>query len=364
MIDPFESYSIGNLELKNRFVRSATWDVTADEKGFVTDESEALFRELAKGDIGLIVTGFAFISLLGQASPGQYGAYSDEMIPGLRRLAEAAHREGSKIALQIVHSGANSINRRRQQDELVQVVSNKNSPDKNYHEMTDGDIEEIIDDFAAAAGRAVEAGFDAVQLHGAHGYLMSQFLSPLTNYRTDRWGGSAENRRKFHIEVIKKVRKTIGEDFPLMIKFGAMENREGGLSVKEGTETAKLMVENGIDAIEVSAGDARRAVPIMKNEPEKILFRYEAVEIRKEVSVPLLLVGGIRTMQTAQEILDSRVADMISMCRPFIREPDLLLRWKKGDTSPAKCISCSRCLRGGKTVACNEEMIADTENIN
>ncbi len=363
MIDPFKPYKIGNLELKNRFVRSATWDVTADENGAVTDNSIALFEELAKGDIGLIITGFAFVSLLGQATPGQYGAHTDEMIPGLIRLVKATHREGSKIALQIVHSGVNSINRRRQ-EELVQVVSNNNYADKNYHEMTESDIQEIIDDFASAAERAVEAGFDAVQLHGAHGYLMSQFLSPLSNQRNDLWGGSNENRRRFHIEVIKKIRQTIGKDFPLMIKFGAQENREGGLSLEEGIETAKLMVENGIDAIEVSAGDGRSSVPIMRNEPEKVLFRNEASEIKKEVAIPVILVGGIRTLQTAKDILDNGDADMISMCRPFIREPELLLRWQKGDTASAKCISCSRCLRGGKPIACNEEIIAASEKNN
>ncbi len=363
MKDPFKPYKIGNLEVKNRFVRSATWDVTADENGAVTNNSVALFEELAKGDIGLIITGFAFISLLGQATPGQYGVHTDVMIPGLSKLVEATHRGGSKIALQIVHSGVNSIYRRRQ-EELVQVVSNNNYADKNYHEITESDIEEIINDFASAAQRAVEAGFDAVQLHGAHGYLMSQFLSPLSNQRNDLWGGSNENRRRFHIEVIKKIRQTIGKDFPLMIKFGAKENREEGLSLEQGVETAKLMVENGIDAIEISAGDSRTAVPIMRNEPEKILFRDAARVVKKEVLVPIILVGGIRNLQTAKDILDNGDADMISMCRPFIREPDLLIRWQKGDTTPAKCISCSRCLRGGKPVACNEEITAVSEDKN
>jgi len=155
MLELFEPCTIGNLELKNRFVRSATWDVTADNRGAVTDSSVALYQELGRGEIGLIITGFAFVSLLGQAAPGQYGIHSDDMLPGLRRLVEAAHQGGAKIALQIVHGGINSIYRRRQ-DELVQVVSNRNDIDLPYHEMTDTDIEDILDDFASAARRAVE----------------------------------------------------------------------------------------------------------------------------------------------------------------------------------------------------------------
>jgi len=185
---------------------------------------------------------------------------------------------------------------------------------------------------------------------------MSQFLSPLTNHRTDRWGGSSENRRRFHLEVIKRIRKTVGKDFPLLIKFGVQEDRDGGLSLNEGLETARQMVEQGINAIEVSAGESRRAVPVMeKGESERVFFRERTAAVKRTVTVPVMMVGGIRSFQMAKDILDSGDADLISMCRPFIREPDLLVRWHKGEVEPARCVSCNNCLRPGQTLSCDEE---------
>ncbi len=191
-IDLFQPYRIGKLELRNRFVRSATWDGTASRSGAITDESISIYRRLGKGGIGLIVTGYAFVSRQGQSSRGQYGVYSDDMVPGLHRLVQAVHEGGGRIALQIVHGGINS-NFLTSEGITVMAVSGRAGDSRPHREMTDEDIETTIGDFAAAAQRAVEAGFDAVQLHGAHGFLMSQFLSPLFNSRTDKWGGSSEN---------------------------------------------------------------------------------------------------------------------------------------------------------------------------
>jgi 2,4-dienoyl-CoA reductase-like NADH-dependent reductase (Old Yellow Enzyme family) len=185
----FEPCRIGNLEIRNHFVRSATWDATADINGKVTDASVEIYRRLGEGDIGLIVSGYAFVSEHGQAIHGQYGAHSNDMIPGLSRLVQAVHEGGGKIALQIVHAGINSVYL-PQEGTTVLAVSEMPEVKRSHREMSDEDIEGIIDDFAMAAVRGREAGFDAVQLHGAHGYLMSQFISPLFNQRTDRWGGA------------------------------------------------------------------------------------------------------------------------------------------------------------------------------
>ncbi len=190
MPDVFEPLKIGRLEVKNRFMRSATWDASADETGRVTDTSVALYRNLGEGGIGLIVSGYAFVSPHGQAVAGQYGIYCDEMIPGLRRMVEASQSGGGKVAAQIVHAGINSGYLAAQgMDNLAMTCL----PDvkRPHREMTDEDIEGIIDDFAAASVRAREAGFDAIPLHGAHGYLMCQVASPIYNRRMDRWGGCA-----------------------------------------------------------------------------------------------------------------------------------------------------------------------------
>jgi len=353
--DLFEPYRIGRLELKNRFVRSATGDRTADSSGAVTDGSVALYRKLGQGGVGLIMTGHAFVSPLGQTAKGQYGVHTNDMIPGLRRLVQVAHQGGAKIALQISHSGVNS-RYLPQKDITVLAVSRMPEISSPHREMTDEEVEVIISDFVSAALRAREAGFDAVQLHGAHGFLMSQFLSPLFNHRTDRWGSSGENRRRFHCEVIQRVRDAVGVDFPLMIKFGAQDDREGGLSLSEGLETALHMVEEGIDAIEVSGGSGGFGtfVRVMKeDDPERAYFRESAAAVKRAVTVPVIVVGGIRSLEMANSIVDSGDADLISMCRPFIREPGLVARWQRGEGEPARCISCNRC---GAIVGRNEPL--------
>ncbi len=356
-VNLFEPYKIGKLELRNRFVRSATWDVTADSDGAVTDSSVAIYKELGWGGIGLIISGYAFVSSRGQANPGQYGIHNDDMISGLRRMAQAAHQGGAKIAAQIVHAGISSPYLSGKGVASLAMSRMKGIKDP-HREMTDEEIEAIISDFAAAAVRGREAGFDAIQLHGAHGYLMSQIQSSLFNRRTDRWGGSAENRRRFHLEVIQKMRQAVGNDFPLMIKFGVQDDRKRGLSLSEGIETARQMVTEGMDAIEVSAGIGNAAPTLKKEEQEHWYFRERTAAVKQAVTVPVIAVGGIRSLEMARNIVDSGDADLISMCRPFIREPDLIARWQRGDTDPARCISCNKCMAiagRGKPLECGEE---------
>jgi 2,4-dienoyl-CoA reductase-like NADH-dependent reductase (Old Yellow Enzyme family) len=353
----FEPIKVGGLELKNRFMRSATWDATADKAGMVTDKSVNLYERLGNSGIGLVVSGFAFVSPLGQAVPAQYGIHTDQMMPGLQRMIEAVRCHGTKVALQIAHSGINSGYLAGKGIESL-ALSSLPEIDRPHREIKEDEIEGIIDDFVAAAVRARVAGFDAIQLHGAHGYLMSQAESPLFNQRTDQWGGNPENRRRFHLEIIRRIRKAIGSDFPLLIKFGVMDDREGGLTLDEGIETARQMVAAGIDAIEVSAG-VGEAIPIArKDNAELTPFRERAYKAKHEISIPVMLVGGIRTLETAKDIIKSGDADMVSMCRPFIREPGLVARWQRGEQVSAKCISCNRCLhigRRGDSLDCNEE---------
>jgi 2,4-dienoyl-CoA reductase-like NADH-dependent reductase (Old Yellow Enzyme family) len=359
----FEPFKIRGMDLQNRVMRSATWDATADETGVVTERSLKLYRELAKGNIGLIVTGYAYVSSpLGKANPGQYGIYSDKLVPGWKRLVDAVRAGGdSKIAMQIVHAGINS-GWLIEHGYSVMAVSRLPELKRPHVEMTEDDIEKIIDDFAAAAVRVREAGFDAVQLHGAHGYLMSQFASPIYNHRTDRWGGEPEYRRRFHIEVVRRIRKAVGDDFPLLIKFGLMDDREGGMPLAEGIETCEQMEASGLDAIEVSGGvGGGRTEGLLDYQP----FRERACEVKHEVSIPVAVVNGIRSLKSAQDIVDSGDADMVSLSRPFIREPLLLNRWLKGDDTPALCISCNRCfpiVARGEPLECGEERRIREEN--
>ena len=236
-----------------------------------------------------------------------------------------------------------------------------------HRELTGAEIEQIILDFGEAARRAKQAGFDAVQLHGAHGYLMTQFLSPKSNLRTDNWGGSPENRRRFHIEVMRSVKRAVGPDYPVWMKLGLRDYVEGGLSLNEGIEALRTFVAEGLGAVEVSAGMGSRAVQADgPDDSERSYFRAESREARAAVDIPIMLVGGIRSLTLSEDIVSSGDADMVSMSRPFIREPDIVARWQRGDTAPAKCISCAKCLgagmRGGP-LRCEEQARVDEETV-
>ncbi|MBM4445209.1 MAG: NADH:flavin oxidoreductase [Chloroflexi bacterium] len=347
--DPFSPISIRGMVLPNRFMRSATHDGSADESGAVTEKSLSIYRTLGEGDIGLVVSGFAFVSEMGQALPGQYGAHSDGMIPGLKRMAAAVHTGGGRIALQIVHAGAASphLMSRGVPGPAPSRIEGRSTA---HREMTSDEIEAAVRDFGAAAARAREAGFDAVQLHAAHGYLMSQFLSPLTNRRTDGWGGSPEKRCRFHVEVTRQVRLQAGRDFPLLIKLGIMDDDPGGTTLAEGLAAAQRMVQAGADAVEVSAGVGgdffkrtvgRECIP----EAEKPLFLDRTAALKGGIPVPTALVGGIRSLETVRAVLAAGQADMVAMSRAFIREPGLVRRWAAGDVRPARCLVCNQCYR-------------------
>ena len=340
---PFAPIAIAGINIRNRFMRSATWDATATDDGEVTDASVRMIENLGRGGVGLIVTGYAYVSDHGKAAGRQLGISHDRHVEGLRRLAKAAHEQGAKIAVQIAHGGIN-LGLLGGTDRIALAPSK---------------IEEIVRDFGAAAARAKEAGFDAVQLHGAHGYLMSQFLSPLTNRRSDEWGGSPERRRRFHVEVMRSVRRSVDSDYPVWMKMGLQDRRRGGLRLAEGIETLKVLTAEGLSAVEISTGFGARSAKVQRPEDEeRPYFREDSAAAKRAVDIPVMLVGGIRSLSMAQDILRRGDADMISMSRPLIREPDLIARWQRGDTAPAKCISCNKCFGfgvRGEQLECGEE---------
>ena len=201
-----------------------------------------------------------------------------------------------------------------------------------------------------AARRGLEAGFDAVELHGAHGYLLNQFVAPYTNRRADRYGGDVQNRARFVCEVYQRVRDEVGSKFPVLIKMNCEDFAPGGASLEDSIYLARRLAEMGIDAIEISGGTPasgklganRTGIGKMKDEG---YFVPQAREIRKAVDVPLILVGGLRSPQLMERILQEGTADYFSMSRPFIREPFLIKRWQGGDLTKARCISCNLCFR-------------------
>lgn len=362
----FEKTSIKSLNLSNRSVRSATWTGLGDERGYVTDQAVSFYGELGSGGIGLIVTGYQYILTNGIQLPYMIGNYEDGQIEGLSRLAETVHSYGGKIIPQIVHAGAlANVKLFREGDEVWGPSAIPHTvTGKTPMEVGKNEILKLLEAYAAAAARSKQAGFDGVQLHGAHGYGINQFLSPVWNKRSDAYGGSANNRYRFLAEVLEAVRGAVGDDFPVMIKLGVHDYVDGGLEPDETVKVARRLAEDGIDAIEVSGGSAaspKGFAPIrkVKKVPEDEAYFAELARcIKESVSVPVVAVGGLRSLGTVQAVLSERKADYVAMSRPFIREPHLIKRWEQGDTSPALCISCGGCFETGlegKGITCKIE---------
>jgi len=348
MSELFQSADIGNIKVRNRFVRSATWDGMAEANGAVSERMVDLYRSLARGGVGLILTGYAFITLRGKAGPGMLGADSDDLVPGLRKLVRAAHEDGAKIVLQIAHGGAQTIAKTGVAPEAPSAVEDR-MVRKVPVEMTQDDIKRVEEEFAEAARRGKEAGFDGVQLHGAHGYLISQFLSPYCNVRSDDYGGSIENRARMLFETYEAIRNRVGSDYPIMMKINVCDFDDVGLTDDDSLWVCQKMSEMGMTAIELSggvpaAGELSAARFAINNPEKEAYFRDYAKRFRPHLDCPLMLVGGLRSIGVAEGIYREGSAQFFSLCRPFISEPDLINRWRSGDTEPARCISCNKCL--------------------
>jgi 2,4-dienoyl-CoA reductase-like NADH-dependent reductase (Old Yellow Enzyme family) len=242
--------------------------------------------------------------------------------------------------------------------------------DAPLQEMTIEDIKETVDAFGKAGERACSAGFDGVQIHAAHSYLLSQFLSPAYNHRGDAYGGSIENRAKILLEVVQAIRERVGEDYPLLVKMNSRDFLEGGLDLEDSLQAGAMLKEAGVDAIEVSGGTfaSEDLMPIRRGivtEGDEAYFKAEARAFKERLDIPIILVGGIRSFSIAEKIVDDHSADYISMCRPFIREPGLINRWQSGDRRKATCLSDSKCLRpalAGKGIYCVvEKRLRDKE---
>lgn len=355
----FEQAAIGGLSMPNRFVRSATWAGMATPEGDPTEGLNGLMERLAQGKVGLIVTGNAFVHPKGQSVPWQLSLADDGKIKGLERMVERMHAHGSRTCCQLVHAGAQT------RAELLGEIPKGPSPHTNIFgeetgAMTKADIETVVESFAQAAARAREAGFDAVQLHAAHGYLISQFLSPYFNKREDEYGGSPVNRARLLMEVYRAAREAVGPAFPLLIKINCRDFLEPEFTAGEMRAVCKRLETEGLDAVEISGGTpfSLPNTPTRKGKAgrEREAWHLEyAREFRKECGLPVILVGGIRSHAMAEKVVADGDADFISMCRPLIREPHLVKRWREGGREDAKCISCNMCFKGvvgGKGLYC------------
>ncbi|MFO7877860.1 MAG: NADH:flavin oxidoreductase [Desulfovermiculus sp.] len=365
MSDLFEPVWIKNISLPNRFVRSATWEGMATEKGEVTKDLTALMQRLARGKVGLIISGHAYVLPKGQAGPWQLGAYSDDLLPGLTDMARAVHEAGGRIVLQLAHAGCQAPAKLTGEEPAGPSALDKETDGFACREMSTAEIAEVREAFAAAAQRARQAGFDAVQIHAAHGYLLSQFLSPYFNRRTDAFGGSVENRAKLVVEVLRSIREQVGPDYPVLIKINAQDFLQPGLSTEEMVEVCRMLEAKGLDGVELSGGTPLSGdfIPVRKakvrSKEENVFYIQEAQEYKKRVSLPLILVGGIRSLSTAKDLVERGLTDFVAMARPLIREPELIRRWEQGDDRPSACTSDNLCFRpasSGEGVYCLTEV--------
>ena len=358
-MDLFESTEINAMKLANRFVRSATWEGMATEDGAATPDLIQLMADLAKGGVGLIVSSHTYVVKQGQAGPWQLGVYVDDLLPGLRKMTAAVHTQGGKIVMQLAHAGYHANGKVSGMMPVAPsaVESLAKAPRKA---LTEEDIQDIAQAFASAAIRAKKADFDGVQIHAAHGYLLSQFLSPVYNHRTDAYGGGIQNRSKPLMAVLKAIREAVGNDYPVLIKMNCGDFIENGLVLEDAIQVGKMLAKGGIDAIELSGGlltggkmnPSRMGI---HSQEKEAYFQKEARAFKTEVQVPLILVGGNRSYETAQQLVDNGIADYISLCRPFIREPGLINRWRSGDLTKSACLSDNKCfgpIMAGKGLFC------------
>jgi len=383
---------INKVTIKNRLAKSATQENMADEHGIVTPAYQECYERLATGGIGLIITGHMYVNYNGRSNKGMAGIDSDKHIPGLKKVATAVHTHNATIFAQLNHTGMKAFFER---GELKDI----RGPSKVFHyqALTLEQIEDIIQDFACAAQRVKTAGFDGIQLHGAHQYLIAQFLSKRSNKRRDRYGGSLQNRQRFVLDIIERIREKVGPDFPVTIKLDSHSRSYASIppllvsliTIKESLQTAKKLEEASVDAIEVSCGfAATKGAVSYKLSVEAMFLANEEVRkakiagwlttpvdwvfnqtfwfqphhnlkniqrFKETVNIPILAGSCFRDPLVMQHVIAQNQADMICMARPLIYNPDFPNQILSNDPTPSHCLNCNLCLLllpSGKKVKC------------
>jgi len=347
----FEAMKIRDLELRNRIVMPSMENCFAEENGNVSERTIAYYRERAKGGAGWIIVEATYIAQQGRARRFQLGVHRDETIPGLKRLVDAVHSHGAKISLQINHAGrqANSV---LSGERVVAPSPIACTPkDEVPRPLELEEIDKIIGFFGKAALRAKEAGFDGVEIHGTHGYLIHQFLSSLSNRRTDGYGGPLENRMRLALEVLKEVRKSVGDEFLVGYRISGSDYVEGGLRIEETAEVAKKLEIRGLDVLHVSGGMVGVPECGFMVTPPMAIPRGVHVPLseamKKKLKIPVIVVGRINTPELAENILDAKKADLVAMGRAFLTDP-----YWPGKAQSGRVQDIRRC------IACNEACVS------
>lgn len=324
----FEQVKLGELTLKNRMVRSATWEAMADRGGHIPDELYKLYEELAQGGVGAIITGFTSVSDNAHLFGGTVRLSNDGLIDEHKKLTDICHKYNCPVIVQLALGEYN-------REENGRLIRNLDIDD-----MNEKDIKTVIEWFVNAAGRAAEAGYDGVQIHAAHFFLLSRFISPACNHRTDEYGGSTEKRSQIILDILKEIKKK-WQHLHVTLKINSNDFTHGGLSAEESLLICKMCEKAGIDSIEVSGnGTSVSGIIAGKNEA---YFKKFAIKLAEFVDIPVILVGGHRSLESMEAVLNEGKIEILSLSRPLVREPDLPNRWNDGDITPSKCVSCNMC---------------------
>lgn len=317
--DLFKSTRIGNIDTRNHFVRSATAEGRATEDGMPTKDIKDLYIALAEAEVGTIITSYSYIADYEQPEKNQLGIYSDESIPYYKDITDGVHALGGKIVMQIVHGSSHSQAYPNRAKILGPSAIQHPSSGLTPKEMDLGDMKNVKELFAKAAIRAKEAGFDGVQIHCAHGYLLAHFISPILNKRTDDYGGSWRNRIRFVEEVYQAVRQAVGSNFPVWIKINSSDEIEGGLTIEDFLKMATILAEQGIDAFEVT-GDKWTT----HRNNERAYYKDGAIQLADRVDVPVILTGGLREKSDIENIVENSKVQFFGFARPFMRNINFL----------------------------------------
>ena len=323
----FESIELKNMTLKNRLVRSATWEGIANPDGSLTEEAYKIYKELAKGGVGLIITGFTSVALADFYFDGMMRLCDDGLISQYKRLVDVIHTEKCPVITQLALGAFY-----REENGTYRQVE----PDY----MTEKEIQLVIRQFVDAAVRAKKAGFDGVQIHAAHFFFLSRFISPAVNHRTDTYGGATEKRIRILLEIMDRIRRDAG-GLHIAIKINSNDFTNGGLEEDECLAICKVLDHAGIDSIEISGNGT--SVGGIKAHVNEGYFAPFAARVADEVSCPVIVVGGFRSLDTMENILNKTKTSLISLSRPLLREPDLPNRMKDDPAVISRCISCNRC---------------------
>ncbi|EJM61908.1 NADH:flavin oxidoreductase [Pseudomonas sp. GM50] len=343
----FQPGRIGNMQLRNRFVQAPIFTQFASTFGEVDDKLIEYHRARARGGVGLIITENTSIDWeVGRTVGHPIRIDHDRFIGGLSNLVDAVHGEGAKIAVQLHHTGRQNSqgNTERNEPPLAPTAGITSAFGTPPRAIEEHEIPGLIDKYVQGARRAVAAGFDAIELHGAHGYLLGQFLSPYTNKRTDRWGGSLENRARFALEVVRGIREQVGSEFPLMYRLSVTEPYEGGLSLEDGLAFCE-MLEPYVDALDVSAGNYDTAMVLLPMVAPGSLVNY-AKAVKSRVSIPVIGVGRLTWLfdEMAQAVSNGEL-DFVALGRAGLADPDTVAKTRRGaPQSVRRCLAVNECI--------------------